>query len=592
MRQPDTNEITIAPSLTDIDLINRMSGLGATVTSSTSAGDISTLLGNTSVPPISGLIPGGDVNAFTTLRQVFPKEVISDTEIQAAIEYRNAFKQGDIILAYNNFIVNLKDRFTHPDFSIENILYWFNKYKYSHKEFISYLSNKSFNQHTVLVNQLPGAAKFTQDVYNNSTYSTEDYFSNISDSIGTIVNTKYIQLDSTQPIFDMGQTVYGVPITFSASLENKISATTRNVTYALSKNTTALMRRNLLGVSITNTITKSNYSADASTPHGLNLINDLPTFIYLNSSLHSLKEALLKNYKQAKLTGIINYLNNIGNSTGINLRDIFPVQASDQDFNVMSPAAGSAAAQAVIDQEVADAAAEQALFAQAASIDINSTTALSQAGAAGLGEYDVNAPSSAQIAAANSAAQQRNADFLAAHPDLAISVNQSGVMDETSFKSSVVTFIQGDGTNPSPLLSIPANEANAKYGITNPSDPNQWADFFWRTANYENDYKVYQNAQGVYDGYLADGGGSYGWGSVSPTHARAAGLQGSNQDLFNQLQNPVTNMIVTVSETEREITKAGGQMDGLWARNGGQFAGLTMTKLSNGVGPSRINKQS
>jgi len=346
VRKGNTNEITIAPDLSNLDLIDTYDRL---------------------------------VND-TTIRQILPSDTISDGEIQAAIDYRNTFKQGDVITALCNFYSNANSSyFKQADFSLENILYWYQKLKYSNKEITSYRSQVDHYGQNILTNQIPGAALFAQNTFNSGSFNENSYFDNISDSIGIIANSKYIQLDSTLPVFDVGQQYYGVPIPYSASIENKMSATARNVAYNLSQKTTTLMRRNLLGIGYTNLTLQQNMNADASTSHGLNLINDLPTFCTINSSLSQLKDKLTSVYKEAKLFGFIQYLSNIGNETAMNLRDIFPISPSDKDFVVITSEENAQASQAIAQQEASDAQAEKALYAQqqviggVASSNINGT---------------------------------------------------------------------------------------------------------------------------------------------------------------------------------------------------------------------------
>jgi len=331
MRQPNTNEITVAPNITDLDVTNSFE-----------------LLSND-----------------TTLRQALPPETISDSEISAAIDYRNTFKQGDVITALNVFFSNINNvYFRQADFSIENILYWYQKLKNSNKEITSYRSQVSYYGDNILNNQLPSISRFSSNAYNSGSFSYDNYFNNVSDSIGIIANSKYLQLDSTLPLFDINQEYYGVPVPYSASLENKISANTRNVMYDLSQKTTTYMRHNLMGVGYTNLTLQQNLAADASTSHGLNLINDLPTFVAINESLGMLKDKLASVFAEAKIFGFIQYVSNIANQTAMNLRDIFPVASDDKDFVVVTSEERANASQAIRDQEVSDALAEQTLYAQ------------------------------------------------------------------------------------------------------------------------------------------------------------------------------------------------------------------------------------
>jgi hypothetical protein len=333
MRQPNTNEITVAPSLVDIDIANTYETLYSTDN--------------------------------TDIGIVFPPDIVSEVEVQAAIEYRNAFKQSDVITSVTKFFDSLSTYyFNQADFSLENIIFWYQKLNYTNKEIFSYRSASSFQQNNVIPNQIPGASQIVSNVFNSGSYKSLNYFDNVSDSIGIITNSKYLQLDSTLPLFDINQEFYGVPVPYSASLENKISANTRNVMYDLSQKTTTYMRHNLMGVGYTNLTLQQNLAADASTSHGLNLINDLPTFVTINESLGILKDKLSSVFAEAKIFGFIQYVSNIANQTAMNLRDIFPVASDDKDFVVITSEERANASQAIRDQEVSNALAEQSLYAQ------------------------------------------------------------------------------------------------------------------------------------------------------------------------------------------------------------------------------------
>jgi hypothetical protein len=143
-----------------------------------------------------------------------------------------------------------------------------------------------------------------------------------------------------------------------------MSATARNVAFDLSQKTTMLMRRNLFGIGYTNPTLQQNMNADASTSHGLNLINDLPTFVTINESLGMLKDKLSSVFAEAKVFGFVQYMCNIANETAMNLRDIFPRTPGDRDFTVITSAENAEASQAIAQQEVDEALAEQTLYAQ------------------------------------------------------------------------------------------------------------------------------------------------------------------------------------------------------------------------------------
>jgi hypothetical protein len=308
----------------------------------------------------------------TTIGELLTPDVMPASELQANMDYRNAFKQGDTITAVNNFFNTLDNYINQPDFSLDAVLYWYQKATYSNKEITAYKSAKDHYNTFLLPNYIPGASLFAQNVANFTNHEFS-YPKVVSDSIGIIANSKFIQLDNTLPLFDISQGYYGVPIPIAASTDNKISSITRNVMYNLSQKNTTIMRRNLMNIGYSNVALQQNIAADATTSHGCNLINDLPTFVRVNKILDQLKNKLATVFTQAKTFSFVQYLNNIGNTTALNLRDIFPLASSDMDFTVIASDANAEAAAAIAQQQANDAAAAQQIADQQYRIDVSDT---------------------------------------------------------------------------------------------------------------------------------------------------------------------------------------------------------------------------
>lgn len=547
-RQLNTNVFTIAPNLADINIADTCSQLLSS--------------GNTS------------------LSAVFVSDGVSESEIQATMDYRNAFKQGDVITALTNFYNSLiNDYFKRPDFSLDAIMFWYQKLKYSDKEISSYKSDASFYNKNIISNQIPGASLFAQNTINDYHAGEDSYFDITSDSIGIITNSKFIQLDSTLPVFDVGQQFYGVPIPFAASMDSKISAATRNVCYNLSQKTTVLMRRNLLSVGYLNTALQQNLAADSTVSHGLNLINDLPTFVNINKFLGQLKNKLSTVFTQAKLFSYVQYLNTIGNTTAMCLRDIFPLAPTDLDFTVITSEERAKASVSVARQEQADAAAAAALAYQQdsgsfnSSPAVNSNTGGSNPGAkAGTG--NLNAPSSVSLNANKSDIAARNAAMDASGASIAtyIGEDKNTYMNKDSFLDYTAARLQGPPA--SPLLGANIPDA-AEYGITDTSDPQQWASYMWKVAQAEQGGKV--NATGA--DTTNDEGGS--WGAFSTSVADAKVYAGYSGVSVNDLQtNPNLGVNVGVSVMEKEISNT-GSIAGMYRYGGGTRASFASTTATN-----------
>jgi hypothetical protein len=547
MRDLNTNIFTIAPNLVDIDIADTYQQLLNT--------------GNTS------------------LSSVFTADGITASESQAAVDYRNSFKQGDTISALSEFYSNLFSNYVNqPDFSLDTILYFYQKLKFSNKEIASHYTPASFYNENILPNQIQGASLFAKNTVTNNNITT-NYFDIISDSIGIITNSKFIQLDSTLPLFDVGQQYYGVPTPIAASTDSKISATTRNVMYHLSQKTTTYMRRNLLNIGYTNTVLQQNLAADATTSHGLNLINDLPTFVNINKALNQLKQKLSTVFSQAKAFSFVQYLNTIGNVTGMNLRDIFPLSPSDVDFNVITSKENAMASQAIARQEQADAAAAATLAHQQQTSDFSSSPASSSntGGANPNTNSDtgnLNAPSSVSLNASKSDIAARNAAMDASGQAIDTYTGKDGntYMNKDSFLDYTAARLQGPPA--SPLLGANLPDA-ADYGITDTSDPKQWANYMWKVAQAEQGGKV--NATGA--DTTNDEGGS--WGSFSTSTADAKVYAGYSGVTVHDLQtNPTLGVNVGVSVMEKEISNT-GSIAGMYRYGGGTRASFASTTATN-----------
>jgi hypothetical protein len=235
---------------------------------------------------------------------------ISEVETKAALSYRDAFRQGDVITALKKACNDIQDLvFKEEKTTFDTVAFWIQKILYSNKELLSF----------------PIEDEQTPD---------QSYLQNYSDSIGILANSKFIQLDSTLPVFDVTQECYGTPIPYSASIESKISNNTRNIAYDLSNHNTALFRRNLINIAFTQPAVQRNMATDSTIAHGLNLVNDLPTFLTINEALPDFVDTIKSTFNSKRVFQFVQYMSNIGNKTASNLRDIFPFTKQDKDFAI------------------------------------------------------------------------------------------------------------------------------------------------------------------------------------------------------------------------------------------------------------------
>jgi len=580
-------------------------------------------------------------NYLQTILQPSQGDNVSNVEVQAAIAYRDSFRRGDIVTALSNFYTYAaKNFFADDNFSFDSIVYWYQKIKFANKELISVSSPDSTFYDKILPNlnpavskiitsgfgsgynlqqsifrsgigasigsllgkvqnignaaqaalgSIPGVGSALQNLSLPSSLSdagipNQSFLDNVSDSIGSLTNSKYLQLDSTLPIFDVTQEYYGVPIPYSTSTDSKISNNTRNIAYNLSKGATALMRRNLINIAYTQPAVQQNMASDATVAHGLNLINDLPTYVQLNKAVPVLVQSLQNSFKLERVFLFIRYLSNIGNKLSINLRDIFPVESGDKDFTVVTSEeraqASAAEAKSISDDAIINSYAEQQGINYAGAYTAGPGGQFYNNGNPSSGSFGIPSSSGANpatIAAAKTQSQLLNQQMDASGKTIATYTGTNGkqYMDQQSFLDYTTQRLQN-----SPLLSTPIPDAANYPALAGHvdangcvSDPKAWANFMWQTTQCETGGGVVQYQTGP-----SDPGGSYGAFSVSPAQARAAGYNVTP----DQLQNPNLNTNVGISLVENEIVKSGA-VNGLYVRNGGAFAGLTMRKLQGQV---------
>lgn len=153
----------------------------------------------------------------------------------------------------------------------------------------------------------------------NLNIDDNSFFTELSDSIGLLINSKNLLDDSTLPYFDYNSTIYKQPPNvIPLQLMSKISPTAKEVIDNLSKTNTSFLKYNLKRINLTTNNT--NPSTDSTTPHGINLITDINSYLILNRNISLPWFKLIQKY--SKIYSYINYLSNIGNKEGYNPRDI------------------------------------------------------------------------------------------------------------------------------------------------------------------------------------------------------------------------------------------------------------------------------
>ena len=122
------------------------------------------------------------------------------------------------------------------------------------------------------------------------------YFKDISESIGCLTETDFIDDDRVLPAWDVEVSQYDPPMVYNSKLHNKLSTNTQLVSLKMSKLLTAKSRTNL--ANIINGPNSHFLTKDSSTDsHGNNLITDFEHRTRMNKIVTELVNSLQKQYQ-------------------------------------------------------------------------------------------------------------------------------------------------------------------------------------------------------------------------------------------------------------------------------------------------------
>lgn len=157
------------------------------------------------------------------------------------------------------------------------------------------------------------------ELIKNLNVTNSSFFTELSDSIGILVNSSCLLDDATIPFTDITTGLYTAPNTVPVQLRNKISNTTLSVCYDLSKNNTILMNTNLKNIMLTSNDSDPHTSPVTVPAHGMNLITDINTYNIIKTNLNNYFNKLTTYYK--RIFTYIQYTCNIKNIDGYNSRN-------------------------------------------------------------------------------------------------------------------------------------------------------------------------------------------------------------------------------------------------------------------------------
>ena len=153
-------------------------------------------------------------------------------------------------------------------------------------EFLAYWIEKYRVLHPVIQQEceklLPGTANV--------------YFKDISESIGCLTETDFIDDDRVLPMWDITVDKYDPPMVYNSKVHNKLSPNTQLISLKMSKLLNVTTRTNLLN--IINAPNSHKLTKDSSTEaHGNNLMNDFEHRTRMNKIVTELVTTLQKQYK-------------------------------------------------------------------------------------------------------------------------------------------------------------------------------------------------------------------------------------------------------------------------------------------------------
>jgi hypothetical protein len=241
-----------------------------------------------------------DINYTTTVNilknvsdyvSLFPQ---IEKEIQISLDYYIALQKNNVVNVLSDFY-NALEKNKMPLLRNDFVDYWVKRYQ-------------------ITAEPLKTLITFNLDTTKNS------FYTDLSDSIGLLVNSNCLLDDSTIPFTDYNTSIYTAPNTLPVQLRNKISKTTLQVAASLSESNTILMRNNLAKINLTTANTDPYTNPTTNPAHGLNLITDINTFNIIKAGLTSHFNELKNSYK--RIFNYVQYISNINNINGYNPRDI------------------------------------------------------------------------------------------------------------------------------------------------------------------------------------------------------------------------------------------------------------------------------
>jgi len=265
----------------------------------------STYIAKTILPKLVDVNYTRTVDQLKTESNFFDSSSIAGLEKETTIslDYYSALQSSDIVTSLTNFYNDLNNKLS----TLKNdfIDFWVKRFQLTPEPIKTLISQ-------------------------NLNIENDSYYTELSDSIGLLVNSGALIDDATTPFTDYTTGLYTSPNTIPVQLRNKISGTSLAVTYNLSKNTTILMRNNLKTINLPTKNTDPYTNPTSNPAHGMNLITDINTYNIIKTNLNSYYTKLQNNFKN--IFSYIQYNCNINNVNGYNPRETGAATGSNQQL--------------------------------------------------------------------------------------------------------------------------------------------------------------------------------------------------------------------------------------------------------------------
>lgn len=265
----------------------------------------STYIAKTILPKLADINYTQTVDQLKTESNFFDSSAVQSLEKEAAIslDYYNALQSSDVIASLTDFYKNLNEKLS----TLKNdfVDFWVKRFHLTPEPIKTLISQ-------------------------NLTTNNESFYTELSDSIGLLVNGGALIDDATTPFTDYTTDLYTAPNTLPVQVRNKISKTSLAVSYDLSRNTTILMRNNLKGINLPTRNTNPYVNSTTNPAHGTNLITDINTHNIIKTNLNSYYTKLNSNFK--KIFSYVQYNSNINNFNGYNPRETGFTGGSNQQL--------------------------------------------------------------------------------------------------------------------------------------------------------------------------------------------------------------------------------------------------------------------